>query len=330
LKDKILSTLKYLVLISVGIILILLAFKGINLEDIFNALQKANWIWLVPTFLFLALSHYIRGLRWNMLIESLGYKTSAFDSFYAVCIGYLVNIAVPRLGEITRCTILSKTQKSPVESLLGTVFLERIIDMLTVLLLLFSLLAFKLDLLGNYFYHLTKPLMDLIIQNWQVCLFGFLLLALGMFIFIKTWLKNLLAVKALAKVLGFLRGMGEGMLSIKKLRNPLGFVFYSLLIWALYLFTTIFVFKCLESTRDLGLGEGLAVLIAGGFGMAAPTPGGIGSYHLLVSEVLTLFQISKAEGLAAATLSHGSQTVFLIVLGAFSFLMIFVRKPSHD
>jgi hypothetical protein len=328
LKERLLSIVKYLGLLSIGIVLVFLAFRGINLKQVIATLSNANWIWLIPAFIFSCLSHYLRGLRWNMLIESLGYKTSAFNSFYAVSIGYLANTAVPRLGEVTRCSILSKTQEAPLDALLGTVVLERIIDVLTVLILLFIVIGIEFEVFGSFFLNLIGSKFGFFVEHWIWVSLGSILLCIAGILFVKFWFEKLKSIPGLGKLLGFLEGMWTGLLSIKKLNRPFLFVFYSFFIWGMYLLVTITAFKCLAPTNNLGFGEGLAVLVAGGFGMAAPTPGGIGSYHLLVSEVLTLFQISKADGLAAATLNHLSQTLFLIILGSFSFLMLFLRKTT--
>ena len=328
MKEKLLSITKYLGLLGIGIALVFLAFRGIDLKQVITTLSNANWIWLLPSFIFSCIAHYFRGVRWNMLIESLGYKTSAFNSFYAVNIGYLANTAVPRLGEITRCTILGKTQEAPVDALLGTVVLERIIDVLTVLILLFILIGIEFEVFGSFFLNLLGSKFGFLVDHWiWVCL-GSIFLCIAGILFVKFWFKKLKSIPGLGKLLGFLEGMWTGLLSIKKLNRPFLFVFYSFFIWGMYLMITLSAFKCLAPTYNIGFGEGLAVLVAGGFGMAAPTPGGIGSYHLLVSEVLTLFQISKEDGLAAATLNHLSQTLFLIILGSFSFLMLFLRKTT--
>jgi uncharacterized protein (TIRG00374 family) len=328
LKERLLSIAKYFGLLGIGIGLVLLAFRGIDLRQVGFTLSKGNWIWLIPAFGFSCIAHFSRGIRWNMLIESLGYNTSHINSFYAVCIGYLANTAVPRLGEVTRCTILSKTQEAPLDALIGTVVLERIIDVFTVLLLLFALIGIEFDVFGSFFLDLIGSKVGFLLDNWIVFFIGSILISISGLIFIKFWFERLKSLPGLGKLMRFLEGMWTGLVSIKKLNRPFLFIFYSFFIWGMYLLVTLSAFKCLVPTSNLGLGEGLAVLVAGGFGMAAPTPGGIGSYHLLVSEVLTLFNISKPDGLAAATLNHLSQTLFLIILGSLSFLMLFLRKTT--
>ncbi len=260
-----------------------------------------------------------------MLIESLGYSPTSINSFYAVCIGYLANAAVPRLGEITRCTILNRTDKVPMDSLIGTVVVERVIDVITVLLVLSGLILVRYDIFGAFFIGLLGEKFGFLISYWPYIL-GVSMLGIALFFyFIKSWIERIKAIPGLGRIVQFIEGIFKGLQTIMKLKHPILFTFYSGFIWLMYLFVTLSAFKCLAPTADLGFTEGLAVIVAGGFGMAAPTPGGLGSYHILVTEALVLFGISRANGLAAATLNHLTQTIFLLFLGGFSLLAIFLK-----
>lgn len=330
MNPKLISILKYIGLLGIGVGLVFLAFRGIDFEQIFISLANAEYIWLIPSFLFSVLAHYSRAIRWNILIDSLGYKTSSTNSFYAVCIGYLANTAVPRLGEVTRCSVLNKTQKAPMDKLIGTVVLERVIDVVIVFILLFSLVGLEYEVFGSFFLNLLGSKFSFFKDKWLSIFITLIAAGLLVFIFFKIWGDKLQRIPFFGKIVEFIIGIWNGLLSIRKINKPALFIFHSFFVWGMYLLSTMAAFRCLEPTYNLDLGEGIAVIVAGGFGMAAPTPGGIGSYHLLVSEVLTIFGISKTDGLAAATLNHLSQTIFIIFLGAFSFLMLFLQRTKND
>jgi uncharacterized protein (TIRG00374 family) len=323
------SILKYVLFLGIAFGLFWLAFRGIDLNQLIITLKNANIVWLIPAFLISIVAHYTRGLRWNMLINSLGFQPLASNSFFAVCIGYLANSAVPRLGEITRCTILNRTDKVPMDALIGTVVVERVIDVITVFAVLFGLIVFRFDVFGGFFIKLLDEKFGNLLAHWPLILVV-LTLGIGLVIyFSKYWFNRLKNVAGLNKIMLFMEGIWKGLQTIGKLKNPALFIFYSIFIWAMYLLVTLSAFKCLAPTSQLGLTEGLAVLVAGGFGMAAPTPGGLGSYHILVTEALMLFGVPRGDGLAAATLNHLSQTVMLIIFGGFSLLMVFFRsKPK--
>lgn len=330
MNSKALSILKYIGLLGIGVGLVFLAFRGINFQEIYFSLSNAEYIWLLPSFFFSIIAHYSRAVRWNILIESLGYKTSTPNSFYAVCIGYLANTAVPRLGEVTRCSVLNKTQKAPMDKLIGTVVLERVIDVVIVFILLFSLVGLEYDVFGTFFLELLGSKFGFLKNIWLSVSIGLIAGGLLTFFFIKKWGSRIRSLPFLGKLFEFIEGIWNGLLSIRTINRPYLFIFHSFFVWGMYLLSTMAAFRCLQPTYNLDFGEGLAVIVAGGFGMAAPTPGGIGSYHLLVSEVLTIFGISKADGLAAATLNHLSQTIFIILLGAISFLMLFLQRTKND
>ena len=136
LKKKILKILYHLVFLALGILLLYFAFRGINLNELLIGLKSANYSWVFLSLIFAFLGFLIRAYRWNLLIEPLGYNPSLRNTFYAVAIGYLANFALPRLGEITRCGTLNKTENTPFDALLGTVFVERVIDVISLFLLI--------------------------------------------------------------------------------------------------------------------------------------------------------------------------------------------------
>ena len=291
--------------------------------------------WVVIAVLVSILAHISRAMRWNMLIEPLGYKPKTIRTFWAVCAGYFANLALPKFGEISRCVTLSNAEKIPFNELLGTVIVERILDVIMLFLLLLIVAAMEFDLIGGFlnqtifnplaekFQHLASgTLWVIIIAVVAVVYFGWKMIS-------KTEKFKGIAIK----IANLLKGVLDGIKSIRKLKNIPLFIFHTFFIWAMYFFASYFAFFALDSTSALGLKEGLFVLVIGGMGMAAPVQGGIGVYHWLVSHGLMLYNIPETEGIVYATLVHGYQTLLLIILGAIGLTILLLaakKNPSTN
>ena len=135
-----------------GGILLWLALRGKDINKSLTEIKNANYTWIVLAILTMLLSHVVRALRWNQLLDTLDVKTKTHTTFYAVMIGYFVNNAVPRLGEITRCGVLSRHHKVPLNSVIGTVIAERAFDMFTMFLILLITILSQLHFLGDFIY----------------------------------------------------------------------------------------------------------------------------------------------------------------------------------
>jgi uncharacterized protein (TIRG00374 family) len=273
-----------------------------------------------------------RAYRWKLLIEPLGYSPLLKRTFYALMVGYFANLAFPRLGEITRCGSLNKTDSIPFGSLLGTVIVERTVDVISLLICIILTAIVEYKRLGNYLtykiinptvvklkYSLTSPIV--IIAVILLIVFGFLTVR---------YLKK--RDKKTGKETGvshFIKELIKGLKSITYLKRPWEFIFHSVLIWGLYFFGAYISFFALPTTH-LGLGAALFILTLGGLAMSAPVQGGIGVYHLLVSEGLMLYGLSYQDGLVFATLVHATQTAVFVLFGSISLFLLFLEnKKSH-
>lgn len=333
-KKIILKSLNFLLFLAVGVLCLYLAFKDIPLGNFWNDLAKANYLWVVLSLIGGIASHMARAYRWNLLIEPLEYKPRFLYTLYSVFIGYFANMAFPRLGEVTRCAALSKSDKIPVESLLGTVIIERAVDVLILILLLFTVFFARIDIFGSFIQqHIFEPLTGRIGQkihsSWLPWLFILvaLLLTTGMIYIFRERLGRL---PRIGKMKQLLKGMMQGIRSLFIMKKVYRFILSSLLIWFLYLLTTYLFFLSIPATSGLGMLEALFILVFGSIGMTLPVQGGFGTYHLFVSLGLTLFSISREDGLVYAILSHESQTLMLIILGSISFSMIYFSKRKSS
>lgn len=325
---KVISAIKYIVLLGVGGILLWLAFRGVNFSETIDEIKNANLFWLGLSVLASLIAFFSRAIRWNLLIEPLGFQPKIMNTSTALMIGYLANLAVPRLGEVTRCGTLNQTEKVPFEKLLGTVIFERIIDVICLLICMVMVAVSEYDRLGNFLNeNIFNPLKSkanfFFNSPLTIALVFVIFIALILFLF-----KNKRSKGVIAKFTGILKGIGDGLTSVRKMKKPFQFIFHTVLIWGMYFLMSYLCFFSLQATSLLDWHAGLFVLVVGGMGMSAPVQGGIGAYHLLVSQGLMLYGLTQGHGLAFATLMHTSQTLVVIILGALSFLYLFLKQRN--
>lgn len=326
-----LPILKYILLLAIGALLLWLAFRGQDLSKIISELKNANYNWVFLSVLFSFVAHYARGLRWKMLVKPLGYSPSNMNMFNAVMVGYLANLAVPRMGEVSRCGVLTKTDKVPLQSLVGTVIVERIIDVLFLLGILVLAVLLEFNTIKDFLYsNIINPVLDKF-QNAQASLILLLVLVaifFIVFILIKKYHTTLLNNKLYAKIWNVLLGFKDGILSVNKMERKGLFIFYSILIWAMYTLSTWVCFFAIEPTSGLSLSTALFVMAVGGIGMSAPVQGGIGAYEAAIQIALLVYGVSSSDGLSYATLNHSSQILSILVVGSISLLFIFINNKK--
>lgn len=329
------NILKYLLSLAVAGGLMWYVFKDMDMAAMWAKFQNANHSWLILVTIFTITAAWSRAYRWNMLLEPLGYRPSSFDATVAVFTGYFANQIIPRAGEVTRCGTLNRLERVPVNVSFGTVVAERVFDVVTLLLLIGLAFILEFSRLSNFFVKIFGEKLGIGQGNGsnRIALLGGLAV-IGVGLIIAAWwfyrknAERLRQNTLFAKIEGFILGLVEGLLSIRKLRNPLAFVFHTALIWTMYFLSSYVCFFVLSESSHLTLLAGLTVLIMGGLGMSAPVQGGIGPYHILVSSALVLYGLSKEIGLALATYIHGTQMILMLILGGISFIITLVKSPN--
>lgn len=327
------TAVKYILSLSVALALLWWVMRGMSLSSFLTYLEGVNWYWVVVSMILAILSHAIRAYRWQLQYQPLNYRVSFSKSFIAVWVGYLVNLILPRAGEIARCTFLQRKSGVPISTSIGTVISERLIDVLLLFGCIGLVFLFEVDALATFMEEqLQGKLSSVGLKTWLVL--GAIGLGMGGLSFVyllwKGW-SPLLRIKLLVKARPLLIKVIEGVFSIRKLHRPLAFWVSSLLIWGTYYAMTYAMVLSFPATQALLPSAGLTILVMGGFGMAAPVQGGLGAYHLLVSNLLLIYAIDKQEGLAFATLLHTSQTLLVIGFGGIAFLIgIFIPNHTHD
>ena len=326
MKKPILTILQYLFFLGLGVLFVWLTVKDINKEQwnhIKTSIQQARHWFIIPAIILLLLAHYCRAVRWKILMEPLGYKPSTFNTFAAVMIGYLVNAGVPRLGEVVKCTLLSRYEKVRADRLVGTIVMERAVDVVCLLLVFVAALIFQGAFIGEHlaakfsgFFkdrtgHTSIERMIIVV----IAILGFI----SILYFV---LKKFGHIDAVAKVKEVLRGISHGLNSIRLVQHKGWFLVYTLLIWAFYLSATTVGILALRETAHLGVGGGLTTLAVGSIGMII-TPGGIGAYPLLVAKLMGWYELDENTiGNALGWLLWSVQTL-IIILGGLVFFALF-------
>lgn len=331
MKKPFLTILQYLFFLGLGIFFVWLSVRKIEAkqwQDIKSALQQARLVLLIPVVLMLLVSHWSRAVRWKILMEPLGYKPSTFNTFAAVMIGYLVNAGVPRLGEVVKCTLLSRYEKVRADRLVGTIVMERAVDVVCLLLAFLAALFFQGNIIGEFvgslFGNFFKNSAGQTSMSKIIIYAAVLLFFIGLVYFL---LKRFGHIDAVGKVKAVFAGILHGLQSIRFIRHKGWFVVHTVLIWGMYLFSTTLGIYALRQTAHLGLGGGLTTLTVGSVGMI-PTPGGLGAYPLLVSQLMKVYGLDPDTiGNALGWLLWSAQTLIILIGGLSSAaLFSFVNK----
>ncbi|MCX6329168.1 MAG: lysylphosphatidylglycerol synthase transmembrane domain-containing protein [Bacteroidia bacterium] len=327
----VIQALKFLGFLAVGILLLWLAFRKVNYKSLTNNLKEANYYWLILSLFFSIMAFVLRARRWQLLIHPLGFRPSFWHTFHALMIGYLANLALPRIGEITRCVALGKKEEIAVDKLIGTVLIERTIDLFSVLLFLVIIIFTSGAIINEFlnesiFIPFKKKVFSIL--NFPLIFWALLTLVgiIALYLMIR-YRKSLRKFRFFAKMFDIAKGVISGLKTITKLERKLEFIFLTISIWISYALMTWVVVFCLESTSHISFGDSLIILIVGGLAMAVPVQGGFGAFHYAVSRVLVVLQgVSLEDGLTYALLSHESQIVFEIIIGIISIYIMYGKN----
>jgi len=320
LKKKVLNTAKYLLFFGAGVTIFWLIYKDLDIGMLRSVLKNdLNYTWVWISLVIGILSHISRSIRWIYLIEPMGIKPGLKNTFMSVMFGYLMNLVLPRMGEISRCGAMAKYEKVPFMKLVGTVVTERIIDV--IVLLLFTLLALlsQFGLIVQLFRNnpaMKENALRMVTSPWLII--SFLLIILLLILFRKRIARTQLFRK-MEQTLGHLR---EGLMSVKYVRKKGAFIFHSILIWFLYFLMLYCSFFAFDFTSGLSPFAALTTFVMGSFGMIAPVQGGLGTWHFMTKESLALYGISNENGIIFAFVAHFVNTLLVIVLGLISMLLL--------
>lgn len=316
----------YLLFLGIGVYLLYRRFNLIPEDkktELFENMANAPMFAVAITFMMGLLAVVSRGIRWNLLLEPMGYNVKVKNSIASVAFGYLANTVIPRSGEIARCTALNSTDNVPIDKLFGTVIIERVIDFIMLFIFLSIALVSNFDSVLKFFEDIEIPGGSALVM----LLLAVGVLGIGAFAIIKRKSRTKGKNSIYSKILKFLIGIGDGIKSIKSMERRSAFIAHTLFIWLMYFVMSYFLF--IAMVDGIELFQGLWVMVSGGFGMVFPSPGGIGSYQEAVVAGFNSLGFTNIEDTyAVANVVWITQTLMLIISGIIGSMII--QRGRHD
>lgn len=327
MNKKLSKSLSYIAFLALGLALMWLSFRNVNLHELWDDVKSADISWLLLSLVCLAASLFFRALRWNIQIEAIGYTTRASSTYGAVLIAYFANCIFPRLGEVVRCSVLKRKENIPFDKNLGSVVSERIIDLCVLFLLAFLVIVFQWQLLGSLITSWMIPLINKVKENILLGIVIIFVVMALVIVIVKLCKKS----SRLAKIW---HGFVDGIRSVVTMKRKWRFILYTLGVWGFYVVMTWLPFYMLSETSHLGLVEAVTLLGIATLGVVAPVPGGIGTYHFICITLLSGFYgIPQQTAGSFAALNHGSQMIFYVITGVVAYVVMMFfdkRKPSNE
>ena len=331
MKKKILSILKYIIFLGIGVFLMWWQLSKMTAEQriqFVESLKNAHYIYIIPVTFMALLSHLSRAMRWRILIAPMGYYPSTANTFYAIMCGYFANTFVPRAGEILRCTLLGRYEKIPVTKLIGTILVERFFDLFCYFLIVVFTILIQIksvsDFVKDKFQNFAAR--QQIIPVWiKILIF---LMIVGLVVFFVKWLfREHAGHPHIIKLKGFHVGLKEGFYAIMHLKKRKTFIAHTVFIWSMYLLEIYVGFNALSTTSSLGIGAALSILSLSTLAMII-APGGIGAFPVAVQQVLLIYHI---DNISFGWLMWGVTTGIIIVAGIISFgLIVYQNKKKNE
>lgn len=316
---KFVEALKILLSVALAAIILYFVFREIDWQSFMAKAKTVNYSWVVLAMLVSVPGYLLRAYRWKLQISPLGYQPTTFRVFLAVMSGYLANLLIPRLGEVTRCGVLYKSDKVPVSSSFGTVITERVVDVFSLGIIILLTLFLQTDQLLAF---LNKTIdQD---TNWTLILsIAGVVMVTGAFVFFK-WI-----YPSPTKIGAFARDLIAGLMSLRSV-PIIKFTLVTIAIWITYFYMSYLVVFAMPETDHLGWEAGLSILSAGVIAFVLPVQSGFGTFHALVSAMLVFYGIDETTGVFFASLLHTSQLLAVLILGLIAgTISIFIKRNAN-
>ncbi|PWJ42048.1 lysylphosphatidylglycerol synthase transmembrane domain-containing protein [Sediminitomix flava] len=323
MNTKLKKAIQYLVSIGFSVVLLWYVYREQSISEIIETLEKTHYQWIFISIFAAIISHISRSFRWKLMLEPGGHKVPTFRVFLAVMTGYIANLVFPRMGEVARCGALHKTDKVPTQYAFGSVITERAFDFIIMLSIMVITVFIEFDKIGELIFGQFEGFIPFL-QSKMYLLGGIAIVGLaGMGFVVLRW-KKLIQIPLFNKVFNLLSGIKDGVIGIFRLspKAQAAFIFHTAVIWAMYFIMSYVMFFALDETANLPLSAALSAFVMGGVGMTIPTPGGTGSYHLLVTATLVAYGLAEKSASTYALVMHSTQTIMVVVVGGFSLIMI--------
>ena len=319
--------LKILMPLVLGGAILYWMYRGEDWQTIIHvATSEMDWTWMLLSFPFGILAQAFRGWRWRQTLEPVGEHPRTSVSVHSIFISYAVSLVIPRVGEFTRCAVLNRYDGVSFPKALGTVVIERAIDSLLVLGITAVVLLLEMSTFGTFF-HKTGTSVHSILSRFSLT--GYLVVAacaVAILILLHFLLRKLSIYN---KVRTTLRGIWQGVISLKDVRNVPLFIAFTLAIWISYFLHYYLTFFCFDFTSHLGLGCALVTFIVGSIAVVVPTPNGAGPWHFAVKTMLILYGVADVQALYFVLIVHTVQTALVILLGIYAWLALNLTSRAN-
>ena len=335
------NIIKLVVSLGIGVGLVYWFVGQMSASDkqhVVDDIKRADYFWVALPPIIGLVSNYFRSERWRLLLRSLGYNPGFLNTFLSVMIMYFLNLFFPRLGEVSRCGVLSRYEKIPLDKAIGTMVLERILDVICLGIVVLILIVGEHDTFFKLYTQIVqnaqKEFGDIIQKNQinPMLKFGVLtLVTLGLVVFIGAQIRAKGFENIVANVKERLSGFVHGIISIKDVKNPFLLLFHTVMIWALYWLMGYSGFRMFPETAGLSfMAAGICLFFSGvAFSL---TPGGLGLYPIFIQIVLGLYGVVGSAAISFGLVQWTAQTALVMVGGVFSLILLAIlnREPSLE
>lgn len=323
MKNYLKNILKFLLFFGIGAVILLLVYRGQSaayqeqcaidgipaeecslLNKVVDDFASVDYGWILLVLIVFTLSNVSRAFKWNILIKPLGFHPRFYNSFLSILLGYFANLGIPRIGEIVRAGSLAQYENIPVEKVMGTIVVDRVIDVISLLLMTGLVFLIEYDTISTFFNkHVSFS--DKFGGMTGLILYGMGAGIIGLALFL-TFRKRLANTVIYKKVMSLVNGFVEGLKTVGRLEKPGLFIFHSIAIWVCYFVMIYLCFFSFEPTKSLSPVVGLVVFVFGGWGIAIPSPGGMGTYHWLVQTALSMYGMPGDDAFSFANIAFFS------------------------
>jgi uncharacterized protein (TIRG00374 family) len=348
LKKQLLNLLKFLAFLSVGLSILYVVYRSQNkayvedcalkgippaecgqlLDKVLADFASANYAWLAVVLLAFLISNVSRAIRWNMLLHQLGYRPRLLNGFLTIILGYFANLGLPRVGEVVRAGAMARYERIPVEQSMGTVVVDRVIDVISILLITGLALVLEFDTIWAWVER--NPVVKERVLGAVPILLALAGAGLLSLVLIYRFWDRVRKISLIARIEGLILGFVEGIRTVSKLDRPWLFILHSVNIWVMYFLMTYLCFFAFAPTASLTAIAGLVVFVFGGWGIVIPSPGGMGTYHFLVGAALALYGIAGDDAFSFANIAFFSiQIGCNVIVGLAALLLLPVLNRAY-
>lgn len=321
------DTLKICLSLLLGGLILYWMYRDFDFKNVEHVLlHDMNWTWMLLSFPFGILAQTFRGWRWHLMLDPLGEHPRMSTSVNSIFLSYAVSLVVPRIGEFARCGVLKRYDGVSFPKALGTVVVERAIDSALVMVIAMFTFLFQLRIF-NTFFNRTGTNLDSLLSGFSAM--GYAVTAVcGLAVCVLLWyITRRFAIYN--KVKTTIKGIWQGVMSIRKVKHPMLFMAFTIGIWVSYFLHYYLTFFCFDATSHLGMACALVTFIVGSIAVIVPTPNGAGPWHFAVKTMLILYGVGDTDALNFVLIVHSIQTLLVVALGVYAWAALsFTRKRT--